>query len=172
MESSHDERTPVPTGRRTRVGSSSAGFFAVGRRTKSRSKSPLEPEASWPRWRGPHQDGQADEAKLPVQWGPESVTWKVDLPGKGQSSPIIWDNQIFLTSYLDQGAKRLVFCVDRQDGHLLWQQEVWQGEPEKSHLMNGWASATCATDGEVVVAFFGRGRFARLHARRQETLVA
>ena len=125
--------------------------------TKGRVVSSSKAEASWPRWRGPHQDGQTEEAQLPVKWGPESVTWKVELPGKGQSSPIIWNNQIYLTSYLDDGAKRIVFCVDRRDGHLLWQHEVWQGEPEKSHLMNGWASATCATDGEVVVAFFGLG---------------
>ncbi len=125
--------------------------------TKSRSQSPVELEVSWPRWRGPHQDGQTDEVKLPVQWGPETVTWKVDLPGKGQSSPIIWNDKIFLTSYLDDGAKRIVFCVDRGDGHLVWKHEVWQGSPEPTHLMNGWASATCATDGEIVVAFFGRG---------------
>ena len=123
--------------------------------------SPLSAETKWPRWRGPQQDGQSAEAQLPVKWGPETVAWQVALPGKGQSSPIIWDGRIFLTSYLDKGAKRLVFCVDRQDGHLLWQHEVWQGEPEKSHVMNGWASPTCATDGEIVVAFFGR---AGLHA--------
>src|SRR5262249_17355065 len=65
--------------------------------------------------------------------------------------------RIFLTSALDKGRKRLVFAVDRQKGSILWQHEAWSGEPEQSHGMNGWASATCATDGERVVAFFGKG---------------
>jgi outer membrane protein assembly factor BamB len=51
----------------------------------------------------------------------------------------------------------VVFCLDRNDGKKLWQQTAWTGQPEPSHKMNGWASATCVTDGEVVVAFFGRG---------------
>ncbi|HEY2893571.1 MAG TPA: PQQ-binding-like beta-propeller repeat protein, partial [Pirellulales bacterium] len=74
-----------------------------------------------------------------------------------QSSPIIWGDRIFLTSYLDKGAERLVFCVDRKSGKTLWQQTAWKGQPEPTHVMNGWASATCVTDGEIVIAFFGRG---------------
>jgi len=48
-------------------------------------------------------------------------------------------------------------CVNRTNGKIVWQEAVWTGEPEKTHAMNGWASATCATDGDRVVAFFGRG---------------
>ncbi len=77
--------------------------------------------------------------------------------GRGQSSPTIWGDRMFLTTSLEDGKQRLVFCVDTRDGKVLWEQVAWTGEPEKSHVMNGWASATCATDGEVVVAFFGRG---------------
>jgi outer membrane protein assembly factor BamB len=114
-------------------------------------------EANWPRWRGPQQDGHSAETELPVKWSADNIVWKTDLPGSGQSSPVIWGDRIFLTSYLNGGAERLVFCVDRSSGKVLWQQSAWKGEPEKVHNMNGWASATCVTDGEVVVAFFGRG---------------
>ena len=48
-------------------------------------------------------------------------------------------------------------CIDRNNGQVLWERTAWTGEPEESHRMNGWASATCATDGEHVYAFFGRG---------------
>ena len=58
---------------------------------------------------------------------------------------------------LEKGAERLVFCVDRKTGNILWQKSAWKGEPEPVHIMNGWASATCVTDGQIVVAFFGRG---------------
>jgi outer membrane protein assembly factor BamB len=79
------------------------------------------------------------------------------LPGDGQSSPVISGDRIFLTTALESGRQRVVLCVDRRSGNIVWQQTVWTGEPEPSHGMNGWASATCATDGERVVAFFGRG---------------
>ena len=106
--------------------------------------------------RGPNLNGHAAEA-APVQWSSKSLVWKAALPGIGQSSPVIWGDRIFLSSYLDEGKKRLVFCVDRKTGSILWQHEAWSGVPEVSHKMNGWASSTCATDGERVVAFFGKG---------------
>ena len=114
-------------------------------------------EARWPGWRGPQYNGHTDDARLPVKWSDDNVVWKTSLPGTGQSSPVIWGDRIFLTSSLREGRERLVFCVDRKSGKILWQQSAWKGEPEPSHDMNGWASATCATDGKVVVAFFGRG---------------
>jgi outer membrane protein assembly factor BamB len=114
-------------------------------------------EANWPRWRGPQQDGHSAETDLPVKWSADNIVWKTDLPGSGQSSPMIWGDRIFLTAALAGGAERIVLCVDRRTGDLLWQQTAWKGAPEKSHDMNGFASASCVTDGEIVVAFFGRG---------------
>ena len=114
-------------------------------------------DGNWPRWRGPNQDGHTAETSLPVQWSADNIVWKTELPGIGQSSPIIWGDRIFLTSALENGQERLVFAVDRTSGKLLWKQSAWKGTPEPSHNMNGWASSTCATDGEVVVAFFGKG---------------
>lgn len=113
--------------------------------------------AEWPQWRGPRGDGHATERGLPVRWSAETVAWKVPLKGQGQSSPCVWGERIFLTSALEDGRKRLVMCLDRADGSLLWEHVAWTGEPEPSHRMNGWASSTCCTDGERVYAFFGRG---------------
>lgn len=112
---------------------------------------------NWPQWRGPGFNGHATSSDVPVKWDHSSVLWKTPLPGRGQSSPVIWDQIIFLTTALENGKQRVVMCLNTRDGRILWQQVVWRGEPEPSHKMNGWASATCATDGEVVVAFFGRG---------------
>jgi outer membrane protein assembly factor BamB len=83
--------------------------------------------------------------------------WKTPLKGSGQSSPVIWGDRIFLTTALENGKQRVVFCCGRKSGKVLWEHVAWTGDPEPSHKMNGWASATCATDGEVVVAFFGKG---------------
>lgn len=113
--------------------------------------------ADWSGWRGPLQNGHSSETSLPIEWGADSVVWKTPLPGKGQSSPVIAGDRIFLTAALDSGRQRVVMCLDRNDGKLLWSNVAWKGDPEVSHIMNGWASATCATDGELVYAFFGKG---------------
>lgn len=117
----------------------------------------LAADPNWPQYRGPRWDGHSLETGIPTQWDARSVVWKADLKGRGQSSPVVWGDRIFLTTALDNGAERVVFCLDRKTGKLLWEQVAWKGTPEKSHAMNGWATATCATDGERVFAFFGKG---------------
>lgn len=114
-------------------------------------------DANWPRWRGPRQDGHSSDKTLPTKWTGDNIVWKADLPGIGQSSPVIWEDRIFLTSALENGRVRVVVAVNRKTGAPLWQQTAWTGEPEPIHAMNSWASATCVTDGEVVIAFFGKG---------------
>jgi outer membrane protein assembly factor BamB len=113
-------------------------------------------EENWSWFRGP--DGLAHSAQvgLPVKWDASSVAWKTPLKGRGQSSPIFWGDRIFLTSAVDEGKQRLVICIDARDGKILWEQTAWTGTPEKSHEKNGWATATCCTDGQYVYASFGK----------------
>ncbi len=114
-------------------------------------------EDPWPRWGGPDGSSHTQETDLPLKVTEDNVAWTTTLPGSGQSMPVVWGERIFLTTALDEGAKRLVLCLDRESGRTLWEHVAWTGEPERSHRMNGHASATCATNGKVVVAFFGRG---------------
>jgi outer membrane protein assembly factor BamB len=133
-------------------------IVAAGLLLASLTTASARADSNWPRWRGPRCDGHVDAAMtVPVHWDPSAILWKQPLKGIGQSSPIVWGDRIFFTSALDNGRKRLVFCHDVRDGHPLWEQVAWTGEPEPTHEMNSWASATCATDGKVVVASFGRG---------------
>lgn len=126
------------------------------------SSTRAQAETRWPRWRGPRGDGHSAETALPVTWDNDDVAWKVPLPGVGESSPIIWLDRIFLTAAEEGGSRRSVLCLDRHDGRLVWKQTVnYSGPREELHKMNTFASPTCVTDGEVVVAFFGR---AGLHA--------
>jgi outer membrane protein assembly factor BamB len=120
-------------------------------------------EVHWPRWGGPDGSSHTNETGLPVSWTEQDIAWKAGLKGFGQSMPVIWGDRIFLTTALEDGRQRVVMGIDRRSGKTLWEQVAWTGEPEPSHKMNGHASATCATNGEVVVAFFGRGG---LHAYR------
>jgi outer membrane protein assembly factor BamB len=117
----------------------------------------LRAEVNWPAWGGPSGSGHTAETGLPLQWTADNVLWKTPLQGVGQSTPVVWGNQIFLTTSLEKGRQRIVLALDRSDGKKLWEHVAWTGDPEESHVMNGWASATCATNGKVVVAFFGRG---------------
>ncbi len=114
-------------------------------------------EENWPRFRGPFGTGHSTETGLPVKWDVKAIAWKIGLPGKGQSSPVNWGNKLFLTSSSEDGLLRQVFAVDAANGNLLWTAKVTVSKPETPHQMNTFATATCATDGEVVVAFFGPG---------------
>lgn len=113
--------------------------------------------ANWPQFRGPLGTGESTEAAVPVQWS--SPHWRVKLPVRGHSSPVIWENKIFLTGWTNAGDKvdRHVLCVDRENGKVLWQQKAATGSGERLHKMNSWATPSCATDGTHVVAFFGDG---------------
>ena len=110
---------------------------------------------NWTRFRGPTGLGQHTGKALPTQWGPEHVAWRVELNGEGHSSPINWEQRIFLTAASDKGRNRIVSALDARDGHLLWEKTIPCEAPEKVHAMNSHATATCATDGERVVAYFG-----------------
>lgn len=134
------------------VALSLAVCFAVSLSLRS-----VSAESNWPRWRGPQQDGHSTEIGFPKKWDKSSVVWKKALPGEGQSVPIVWGDRIFLTTALNRGAERVVLCLDRKNGDIIWKQSVWKGTPEPSHTMNGWASSSCVTDGDHVWAFFGKG---------------
>lgn len=114
-------------------------------------------ESNWPRWRGPNYNGHTAETGFPLKWNDDSVVWKTPLKGEGQSSPVVWGERIFLTQSRDDGAQRVVLCINRNDGRILWEKVAWTGKPEPTHRMTGWASSTPATDGKYVYAFFGKG---------------
>ncbi|NQU21591.1 MAG: PQQ-binding-like beta-propeller repeat protein [Candidatus Nealsonbacteria bacterium] len=120
----------------------------------------LRAETRWPGFRGPQGTGQSADDNVPVKWGPGDIAWRTELNGQGHSSPCVWDDNIFLTGARkteSEQVERLIFCLDRNTGAVVWQQVASVGKAEVTHRMNGFASATCATDGQRVVAFFGHG---------------
>jgi len=111
---------------------------------------------NWPRFRGPTGTGHHGGAPLPTKWGLENILWRVELKGDGHSSPVNWDQRIFLTSATDKGATRFVFALGARDGKLLWEKSIPCASPGKTHKMNSFATPTCVTDGERVIAFLDR----------------
>ncbi len=110
----------------------------------------------WPGWRGPNGSGVSGETGLPVRWSATSgVRWRVRVPGEGFSSPIVWNDRVFVSSSLEDGARRTVHCLKRDSGETLWSQSIRDDWPEIASAMTGHAAATPVTDGERVVAMFG-----------------
>lgn len=112
---------------------------------------------SWPCWRGPRGDGTCLEKNVPANWDPTNAVWKVELPGIGHASPIVWGDRIFTVTSLPDTTERVLLCLDRASGKLLWQQTVVKGPLEKLHKENSYASGTPATDGECVYVAFRVG---------------
>lgn len=111
--------------------------------------------SDWPCWRGPGRDGASDEKNVPIRWSATAnVAWKAPIPGWGHSSPIVCGDRVFVTSFVEEGEKRVLFCLDRRNGKALWERVILTSPPEKKHKLNSYASSTPATDGQRVwVAF-------------------
>jgi outer membrane protein assembly factor BamB len=111
----------------------------------------------WPQWRGPSAQGLVTEAKYTDTWSPAaSFQWKVSVPGRGNSSPVVWGDKVFLTTSRENGRRLSMIAFGRADGRVLWETFIPQDGVEGVHEKNGYASATPATDGERVYASFGR----------------
>ena len=113
--------------------------------------------ADWPQFRGPDGQGHSSLEGIPLRWSEDkSVTWKTPLPGEGWSSPVIWGNQIWMTSASDDGKSLHALCVDRGSGQLLHNIPVLRPtDAGPRHPLNGYASPTPVLDGERVFVHFG-----------------
>ena len=110
----------------------------------------------WARWRGPSGQGLVDGKGYTDTWSAtQNVVWKVPVAGSGNSSPIVWGDQIFLTTAADNGNQASILAYRRSDGQRLWEAVVPAGQPDRPHNKNGYASATVATDGQRIYASFG-----------------
>lgn len=138
------------------------------------------PERQWPVYRGYMSSGILDNANLPESFNVSTglnVKWKVEIPGLGLSSPVIWDNKLFITTAISQSDKGgfasgfninvipvndssihewKVYCIDKNSGKTIWERTAFTGVPKiKRHPKSTHANTSVATDGKYVVAFFG-----------------
>jgi outer membrane protein assembly factor BamB len=141
--------------------------------------------ANWPGWRGPDGQGVSPESALPAEWQPDKhVAWKTAIPGRGHSSPIVWNTRVFLTTTVEgdviPGAKAplhtiegkefvhpdslgadrkhvdKVIALDLESGRVLWERVAYEGPVyDGRHKMSSYASPTPVTDGRLVYAYFG-----------------
>src|SRR5262245_22699054 len=132
----------------------------------------------WPKFRGPQSGAIPDDPALPDTWSEtENVVWKTAIPGMGWSSPVVWDDHIFITSAISTGQEKapvpglydehdhvkasapqrwVVYDIDFKTGKIRWQKELKHSHPPLlRHVKNSYASETAVTDGELVYVYFG-----------------
>jgi outer membrane protein assembly factor BamB len=131
--------------------------------------------AAWGQWRGPLATGVAPKADPPLEWSEtKNVRWKVEVPGRGSGTPVVWGDRVFLLTAIPSGTSGAasheplggrtplkphqfkLLAYDRKTGKLAWERTAREEAPhEASHQDNGtWASSSAITDGEHVVAYF------------------
>jgi outer membrane protein assembly factor BamB len=114
--------------------------------------------SDWTRFRGPNGTGRSQDAGVPIEINEtENLLWKVELPGRGNSSPIAAGGRIYLQTASANGSDRLLLCLDLKDGHTLWDRTE-QGGMGVTHLKNTLASCTGAVAGDRVYMPFWDGK--------------
>jgi len=129
----------------------------------------------WPQWRGPHANGISRTATPPLEWSEsKNIRWKVPVPGRGSSTPVVWGDRIFITTAVPAGItgdaqhaprgglkergmhRFVVMAVDRKTGRTMWERVATEQEPhEAGHFENStWASSSAITDGQSLFAYF------------------
>jgi len=112
--------------------------------------------ANWPAWRGPDGSGVSTEKNLPLRWSTnENVRWRVALPDRGNSTPVVWGDRVFITQAIEKENRRTLLCFDRKTGKQLWQQGTTYTDTDPTHSTNPQCSASPVTDGEQVIVSFG-----------------
>jgi outer membrane protein assembly factor BamB len=114
---------------------------------------------NWPQFRGPDGTGHADEANLPVTWGgKQNVAWRTEIPGTGWSSPVIWGNQVWMTTGDSNGLSLRAVCVDKTTGKIVHNVEVFKRQtPMVVNAKNSHASPTPAIEAGRLYVSFGAG---------------
>lgn len=103
----------------------------------------------WTRFRGPNGAGNSPAKNLPATWTEEDYNWRIKLPGVGHSSPVLWENKLFILSADDSAATRFVVCVDAHNGKTLWAKS-FPFTVHHKHTLNSFASSTPAVDAQRV----------------------
>jgi outer membrane protein assembly factor BamB len=137
---------------------------------------------NWAQWRGPDMTGVSRTAKPPIEWSEtKNIKWKVQIPGRGSSSPVVWNDRVYVLTAVPVGVsgeaqhaprgalpqrgvhQYKVMALDRKTGKTAWEQIAREEEPhEAAHGDNGtWASSSAITDGQHVFAYLeSRGLYA------------
>ncbi len=113
--------------------------------------------SNWPQFRGPDGDGHSEAKGLPLTWSESNhVKWKTPIHDRGWSSPVVWDNQVWMTTATEDGAKLFAVCVDRETGKIVHDLKLFDvANPQFAHKFNTYASPTPVIEAGRVYVTFG-----------------
>jgi outer membrane protein assembly factor BamB len=152
-----------------------AGIAAFLLASSTAAQTPSLAERYWGQWRGPHSTGVSKTADPPLEWSEtKNIKWKVEIPGRGNASPVVWGDRVYLMTAVPVGItgdaqhqprggvqprvahRFVVMALARSDGRVVWERTVREEPPhEGSHTDNGtWASSSVVTDGVHLFANF------------------
>jgi outer membrane protein assembly factor BamB len=110
----------------------------------------------WPAWRGPAGSGITPEKNLPTRWSAtDNVRWKIALPDRGNSTPVVWGDRVFITQAVEKDHQRTLICLSRHNGKALWTNSVIYTAEEETHPDNPPCSASPVTDGQRIIVSHG-----------------
>ncbi len=117
----------------------------------------LGADGNWPQFRGPEGNGHAQATSLATTWSEsENISWKTPIPGRGWSSPVVWQNQVWLTTATEDGRQLFAICVDANSGNILHDLHLFQvAHPDEIHVTNSYASPTPVLEPGRVYVHFG-----------------
>ena len=116
---------------------------------------------NWPGFRGPGRQGISQEKDVPVEWSQTSnIAWKTPVPGEGWSSPIVFEDSIFVTTATDGGVSFRLLRIERKKGTILWDKEIFRQKAGHKQQFNSYASSTPVTDGQKVFVVAADGSIA------------
>lgn len=130
------------------------------------------PAQSWPDYRGPSHDGRSKATDLPETFGEdENITWKTAIHGRGWSTPVFADGEVWLTTASKDGRQLSVVAVDFETGKIVFDQQLFSiDEPQFAHAFNSYASPSPVIDGPHVFVSFGSPGNACLHREQKEVV--
>lgn len=131
-------------------------------------------EQFWPQWRGPYASGVSRRANPPLEWSEtRNIRWKLEIPGRGSASPVVWGDRLFVVSAIPVGIpgaaahepragieprdvhRFVIMAIDRRSGRVAWERTAREERPHQPSMKDGtWASSSAITDGRRVFAFF------------------
>src|SRR5439155_20004531 len=115
--------------------------------------------SDWPQFRGPFFNGSTDEKGLPDKWSQtENVAWTATLPGPSAATPVVSGDRVYVSTTDVASDALAAFCLDRRTGEVVWKHNVGKGIRKDSR--STFSSPSPATDGKVVVFFYGNGDLA------------
>jgi outer membrane protein assembly factor BamB len=129
-------------------------------------------DGNWPDFRGPNHNGITNNTTVPLSWDEtKNIKWKTAIDGRGHSSPVIWENQIWFTTALEEGKTLYAICIDKTNGEILFKKALFHNDTlQETHELNSLASPSPVIEHDFVYLHFGTYGTACINTKTFKTI--